>query len=48
LPTPTFTSQAGSIVCASTDVTYTTESGQTSYVWTVPGTLGTDYSITSG
>jgi hypothetical protein len=48
LPTPTFTSQAGSIVCASTDVTYTTESGQSSYVWTVPGTLGTDYSITSG
>jgi hypothetical protein len=48
LPTPTFTAQPGETACPNTDVTYTTESGQTNYVWTVPGTLNTDYSITSG
>ena len=48
IPTPTFTVQPGATACASTDVTYTTQSGQTNYVWTVPGTLNTDYSITSG
>ncbi|MFD0778194.1 hypothetical protein ACFQZF_06660 [Flavobacterium myungsuense] len=47
-PAPTFTAQPGATVCASTDVTYTTQSGQTNYVWTVPGVLNTDYSITSG
>jgi hypothetical protein len=48
LPTPTFTAQPGATACANTDVTYTTQSGQNNYVWTVPGTLGTDYTITSG
>jgi hypothetical protein len=48
LPTPTFTAQPGATACPNTDVTYTTESGQSNYVWTVPGTLNTDYSITSG
>jgi autotransporter-associated beta strand protein len=48
LPTPTFTAQPGATACASTDVTYTTQSGQSNYIWTVPGVLNTDYSITSG
>src|SRR5439155_21919653 len=47
-PTVTFTASPGASVCASTDVTYTTQSGQSTYVWTVPGTLGTDYTISSG
>jgi len=48
LPSPTFTSQAGSTVCEGIDVTYTTQSGQSNYIWGVPGTLNTDYTITSG
>jgi hypothetical protein len=47
-PTPTFTTQPGATACVGSDVTYTTESGQTNYVWTVPGTVNVDYSITSG
>jgi gliding motility-associated-like protein len=47
-PTPTFTAQPGANACAGTDVTYTTQAGQFNYVWSVPGTLGTDYTITSG
>ena len=48
LSTPTFTSQPGASVCTDTDVTYTTQAGQTNYIWVVPGVLNTDYSITSG
>jgi hypothetical protein len=48
LPTPTFTAQPGATACASTDVTYATQSGQTNYVWTLPGTVNADYTITSG
>ena len=48
LPSPTFIAQAGSAVCASNDVTYTTQAGQSNYVWTVPGILNTDYKITGG
>jgi hypothetical protein len=48
LPTPTFTAQPGATANTATDVTYTTESGKSSYVWTYPGTLTTDYTITSG
>jgi hypothetical protein len=48
VPTVTFTAQPGATGCTNADVTYTTQSGQSSYVWTVPGTLNTDYSITSG
>ncbi|MDP2336773.1 MAG: choice-of-anchor L domain-containing protein, partial [Bacteroidota bacterium] len=48
LPTPTFTAQAGASACIGVDVTYTTQTGQTNYIWTVPGVLNADYSITSG
>ncbi|HEY6913249.1 MAG TPA: Ig-like domain-containing protein, partial [Paludibacter sp.] len=50
LPVPTFTASAGLTTCIGTDVTYTTQGGGgiINYVWSVPGTLGVDYSITSG
>ncbi|MES2431454.1 MAG: hypothetical protein V4556_10975 [Bacteroidota bacterium] len=47
-PVPTFTAEPGAVACSNTDVTYTTESGNSNYVWTIPGVLNTDYSITSG
>ncbi|MHA7131282.1 glycine-rich domain-containing protein [Algoriphagus namhaensis] len=48
LPIPTFTTQPTADVCVGTSVTYTTQSGQENYVWSIPGTAGTDYNITSG
>ncbi|UPT71112.1 MAG: hypothetical protein M0D53_01450 [Flavobacterium sp. JAD_PAG50586_2] len=48
LPTILFTAQPGAGACVNTDVTYTTQSGQTNYVWTISGVLNTDYTITSG
>ncbi|MEN2415637.1 T9SS sorting signal type C domain-containing protein [Flavobacterium mesophilum] len=48
IPIPTFSAQPGASVCVNTDITYTTQAGQTNYVWTVPGIVGTDYTITSG
>src|SRR5659263_103713 len=48
LPAPTFTVQPGATACSATNVTYTTQAGQSSYVWTYTGVFGTDYSITSG
>jgi len=48
LPVVSFTAQPSSPTCVDTDVTYSTQAGETNYVWTIPGTLGTDYSITSG
>ncbi len=47
-PTPTLTLSNTDPICANSSVTYTTESGKSSYVWAVPGTLNTDYQITSG
>lgn len=47
-PAPTFTAQPSGTICSNTDVTYTTQAGQSSYVWNVPGVLNTDYTITSG
>lgn len=47
--TVSFTAQpAGPTACANTEVTYSTQTGQTGYVWTIPGVLNTDYTITSG
>ncbi|HTB51951.1 MAG TPA: gliding motility-associated C-terminal domain-containing protein [Ferruginibacter sp.] len=48
LPTPTFTAQPGASICNNTSATYTTQAGQTNYIWTIPGTAGTAYTITSG
>jgi hypothetical protein len=47
-PTPTFTAEPGATACSATNIIYTTQAGQTSYVWTFTGVSGTDYSITSG
>ena len=47
-PVPAFTAEAGPSVCASTDVTYSTQPGQTNYVWILPGVSGTDYTVTAG
>ncbi|WP_460390446.1 glycine-rich domain-containing protein, partial [Algoriphagus aestuariicola] len=48
LPTPTFTTSPSPLVCVQQGVTYETQSGKSNYVWNIPGTLGVDYSITSG
>ena len=48
LPTPTFTANPGSTICTGTNATYTTQSSQSSYIWTVPGVNGVDYTIISG
>lgn len=48
LPVPSFTAQAGATVVINTDVTYTTQPGQTNYIWTIPGVINTNYTITSG
>jgi len=47
-PVVTFITQPGSSACTNALVTYTTQTGQSSYVWNVPGTLNTDYAISSG
>ena len=45
---PTFTAEPGVSACANSDATYTTQPGQSNYLWTIPGILGIDYSLTSG
>jgi hypothetical protein len=45
---PTLTAQPSSPLCSSTDATYTTQSGKSNYSWVIPGTLNTDYTISSG
>ncbi|MFC0075404.1 T9SS sorting signal type C domain-containing protein, partial [Flavobacterium procerum] len=47
-PTPSFTAQPVTSVCVNTSATYTTQAGQSNYIWSVPGTLGTDYNVVSG
>ncbi|MGC4041172.1 MAG: hypothetical protein QM710_10400 [Flavobacterium sp.] len=48
LPTVSFTAQPGAGACVNSDVTYTTQAGQSNYVWAISGTSGVDYTITSG
>ena len=48
LPTVAFTTQPGANACINTNVTYTTQSGMSNYVWRFSGILGTDYTIISG
>ena len=49
LPVVSFVTQpvAGNY-CVDTDISYSTQGGETNYTWTIPGVLGTDYTITSG
>lgn len=46
--TPTFTATPAATVCTQVPVTYTTQSGQGTYTWTIPGVAGTDYVLLSG
>ncbi|MBS7256168.1 T9SS sorting signal type C domain-containing protein [Flavobacterium branchiicola] len=48
IPVPVFDVQPASSVCVNTSVTYTTQSGQSNYIWSVSGTAGSDYTILSG
>ncbi|MBS1614716.1 MAG: T9SS type A sorting domain-containing protein [Bacteroidetes bacterium] len=49
LPTVTFSPAAPTDACIGTAVTYSTQSGNSNYMWLVPGsTLGTDYTLTGG
>jgi hypothetical protein len=48
LPVVSFIAQPSGPTCVDTDVTYSTETGETAYVWTISGVSGTDYTITSG
>jgi hypothetical protein len=49
ISTPTFTSiSPTSNVCRGTEVTYVTQSGQSNYIWSIPGTAGVDYFLASG
>ena len=48
LPVPTITTDSGTSICRLSIATYTTEPGQTNYIWTIPGKSGTDYIKISG
>lgn len=48
VPTPSFSTQPGANSCVGSSVTYTTQSGQTNYVWTLPGIINSDFMIISG
>jgi hypothetical protein len=48
LPAATFTVKPADQICVNTTVTYTTQSGKSNYVWTVPGVNKVDYIINSG
>lgn len=47
-PVPTFSSAPSGTVSINTAQTYTTQSGQSNYVWTFSGTGGVDYNLTGG
>ncbi|HEX8013714.1 MAG TPA: Ig-like domain-containing protein, partial [Flavobacterium sp.] len=44
-PTPTFITLAQAQTCGDQHMTYETQAGQSNYVWTVSGTLNTDYTL---
>ncbi|MDO9552373.1 glycine-rich domain-containing protein [Rhodonellum sp.] len=48
LPTPSFTDQPPTGICVNEDRVYTTQAGQSSYQWGLPGVAGTDFTIVSG
>ncbi len=48
LPVPTFTSFAGAGTCVGNSVTYTTQPGEGTYTWSVPGSIGIDYLVSAG
>ena len=48
LPVPTFSIQPGVAACSENILIYTTQPGQSNYVWGFTGVSGTDYIISSG
>ena len=48
LPVPTFSVQPGAATCSLVNVIYTTQPGQSNYIWGFTGVAGTDYTIQSG
>ena len=46
--TPVFTAAPSALLCPGVPATYTALSGQSNYLWTLPGISGTDYTITAG
>jgi hypothetical protein len=46
--TPTFSLAPATSTCISNITAYTTQAGQSNYVWTIPGVVGTDYTIVTG
>lgn len=48
LPTPTFTATPPPSGCAGVNCSYTTQASKSNYSWTIPGTEGTDYTLTGG
>lgn len=48
LPNATFTTFPAATVCSTASVTYTTQAGQSNYIWGLPGTSGVNYNITAG
>jgi PKD-like domain len=48
LPVPSLSQTAKGAVCPGTIVTYSTDAGQSNYLWGVSGFAGTDYNITGG
>ncbi|MBU6159260.1 MAG: gliding motility-associated C-terminal domain-containing protein [Bacteroidetes bacterium] len=47
-PLVTLTSSGAATECVDSDLTYSTQTGQSNYVWTVSGIINTDYQIVSG
>jgi len=45
---PTFIAEPGAIACIDSNLVYTTQPGQSNYVWNFSGTANSDYSIVSG
>ncbi|MFM8597258.1 MAG: GEVED domain-containing protein, partial [Flavobacteriales bacterium] len=46
--TPTFTAAPTTQSCTYVDYTYTTQTNNQNYVWTIPGTANVDYQLVSG
>jgi len=45
---PTFIAEPGTTACIDSNLIYTTQPGQSNYVWSFSGTANSDYSIVSG
>ncbi len=47
-PVISFTSAPGTTSCTGVNYVYTTQSGHSNYIWSIPGVEGSDYNITGG